>query len=123
MNNESYNESNNENNNSIGRVIGFISKLFIAIIIPCLIMIVVAKAQGKNYTDEVRVTDEATNTTISKIPNYSDNFISANVYDYVDPETGVHYLIFRDNHPNGMGGITPRLNSDGTIMVDITHSN
>lgn len=42
------------------------------------------------------------------------------IYEFIDPDTGVHYLVY--SHYNGgnagMGGITPRLNSDGTIMVD-----
>ena len=37
------------------------------------------------------------------------------VREYVDSETGVHYL--RDAYK---GGLTPRLNSDGTVMVDET---
>lgn len=41
------------------------------------------------------------------------------VYDYIDPDTGVHYLIYSNKFGNaGAGGITPRLNKDGTIMVD-----
>lgn len=36
------------------------------------------------------------------------------VSNYVDPETGVNYLIFRDFYK---GGITVRYNADGTIMV------
>lgn len=43
------------------------------------------------------------------------------VYDYTDPETGVHYLIYsEDQYKAGMGGITPRLNPDGSIMVEKT---
>lgn len=43
------------------------------------------------------------------------------VYDYTDPETGVHYLIYSEDQYNaGMGGITPRLNPDGSIMVEKT---
>lgn len=38
-----------------------------------------------------------------------------NVYEYIDDETGVHYLVFSSDFG---GGVTPRLNSDGTIMVD-----
>lgn len=40
------------------------------------------------------------------------------IYEFVDPDTGVHYLIcslFEES--NKMSGITPRLNSDGTVMV------
>lgn len=43
------------------------------------------------------------------------------VYDYTDPETGVHYLIYSEDQYNaGMGGITPRLNPDGSNMVEKT---
>lgn len=37
------------------------------------------------------------------------------VYDYTDPETGVHYLIYVSE----VGcGLTVRYNSDGSIMVE-----
>ena len=40
------------------------------------------------------------------------------IYEFVDPETGVHYWIYSHGAAyQGMGGITPRLNADGTIMV------
>ena len=56
---------------------------------------------------------------VRKVPDYLECFTSANIYDYVDPDTGVHYLVFRDtSYQSGRGGITPRLNSDGTLMVD-----
>lgn len=38
-----------------------------------------------------------------------------NVYDYVDPDTGVHYLVYCGYRK---GGITTRLNPDGSVMVD-----
>ena len=37
------------------------------------------------------------------------------IVEYVDPETGVHYLIYSSG---SVGGITVRYNADGTIMVD-----
>lgn len=41
------------------------------------------------------------------------------VYDYVDSKTGVHYLLYSFYNSNGVtGGITPRLNADGSVMVD-----
>lgn len=46
-------------------------------------------------------TDSSVDTT-SSLPYYME--------DFVDPYTGVHYLM-------DSNGITPRLNSDGTIMV------
>lgn len=42
-----------------------------------------------------------------------------NIYEFIDPDTGVHYWIYSHSEGySGMGGITPRLNSDGSIMVD-----
>lgn len=34
------------------------------------------------------------------------------IREFVDPDTGVHYLIY-----DRYGGITPRLNSDGSVMT------
>ena len=40
------------------------------------------------------------------------------MYIYTDPETGVQYICFYYKRGYaGMGGITPRLNSDGSLMV------
>jgi len=44
--------------------------------------------------------------------------IEDSVYIYTDPETGVQYLCFYCQQGYaGMGGITPRLNSDGSLIV------
>ena len=41
------------------------------------------------------------------------------VYIYTDPETGVEYLIFSKSAGYaGMGGITPRLNVDGSLYIN-----
>lgn len=37
------------------------------------------------------------------------------VYVYTDPDSGVEYLIWRYTYA---GGITPRLNADGTVKVE-----
>ena len=42
----------------------------------------------------------------------------SDIYEFIDPQTGVHYWVYSHNDGYaGMGGITPRLNADGTIMV------
>lgn len=70
-----------------------ISKFLFVIVIA---IIIIASCTGC-ATSKVRETSE-----------------SSMVTDFVDPQTGVHYLLFeRVNR----GGITPRLNADGTIMV------
>lgn len=37
------------------------------------------------------------------------------VKDYIDPETGVHYLMYKEGYG---GGIAVRYNADGSIMVE-----
>ena len=44
--------------------------------------------------------------------------MSPYMYEFVDQDTGVHYWIYsRTCGYGGMGGMTPRLNSDGTVMI------
>ena len=50
---------------------------------------------------------------------YIDSYNENNIYEFVDKATGVHYLVYSYKAGNaGMGGITPRLNSDGSLVVD-----
>lgn len=40
------------------------------------------------------------------------------IYIWTDEETGVQYVIYREKTANaGFGGITPRLNSDGSLYI------
>lgn len=39
------------------------------------------------------------------------------LYDFVDDETGVHYLMFQGSEE--VTAICPRYNSDGSLMVDV----
>ncbi len=48
------------------------------------------------------------------VPEVSYNNYDSNVYVYVDPETGVNYLIYTNVYK---GGITVRYNSEGKIMI------
>ena len=41
---------------------------------------------------------------------------------YVDKETGVNYVAYTNHHKKG-GGITPRLNADGTPFVSEVKGN
>lgn len=57
-------------------------------------------------------TETSSSGTTSKIYN-------SDIYEFVDPDTGVHYWIYSHGESyKGMGGITPRLNSDGSVMCD-----
>ena len=54
---------------------------------------------------------ETNNASITEIHN-------SDIFEFVDKDTGVHYLIYsRRLTDGGMGGITPRLNPDGTVMT------
>ncbi len=55
-----------------------------------------------------------------KVGLNGDNF---EVITWVDPQTGVEYLIFEDSSPNSTGranagiSVVPRLNSDGSLRI------
>ena len=53
--------------------------------------------------------------TTQDITSFSNLGYDDNVYDYVDPDTGVHYLVYCGYRK---GGIAVRLNPDGSIMVE-----
>lgn len=37
---------------------------------------------------------------------------------WTDPETNVQYIIYSHNKHVGIGGITPRLNQDGSLYIE-----
>ncbi len=44
---------------------------------------------------------------------------TSNIFIWIDEETGVQYIIYSDKRGYaGMGGITPRLNADGTLYIE-----
>ena len=61
---------------------------------------------------------------VDGISGYTVNKIDdENIYIFTDPDTGVQYLVYREHrYRAGMGGITPRLNPDGSLCVVDTES-
>ena len=59
---------------------------------------------GCDITEEAGTMDKE---SIQKINNNG-------IYEFIDHDTGVHYWIYAYGET---GGMTPRLNSDGTVMV------
>ena len=58
---------------------------------------------------------------INENENIKLNSKDTDIRFWTDEETGVQYVIY--NHgagSKGMGGITPRLNADGTLYIDHT---
>ena len=92
----------------------------------CSIVFYALTACGSSYADVTANTSyaatEQTNPfrELTRASNFSNGSVEKKVvYDYTDPETGVHYLIYSEHqYRSGMGGITLRLNPDGSIMTD-----
>ena len=54
---------------------------------------------------------ETTKTTIKQES-------TSNIHIWTDEETGVQYIVYYEKAgDSGMGGITPRLNADGTLYI------
>lgn len=50
--------------------------------------------------------------------NNIEKIYNSDIYEFIDPDTGVHYWIYSHKAGyGGMGGMTPRLNPDGTVMI------
>lgn len=49
-----------------------------------------------------------------------ENTNNKNISIWTDAETGVQYIVYTyRTSRGGMGGITPRLNSDGTLYIEV----
>ena len=71
---------------------------------------------GCSVPEGIETSNEGTETSNS---GATSNIYNNDIYEFVDPDTGVHYWIYSHSEGySGMGGITPRLNSDGSIMCD-----
>lgn len=57
--------------------------------------------------------DTVNNNNVENKDNYMQEYNSFNFY--VDEETCVEYIVFHDTYK---GGITPRLNDDGTLKLN-----
>ena len=112
------------------KLVAVILVLFIGLVFVIIWSSVFAKQLDANSADaadtvakdETNMKNQSEHSVRHDLRNYDESFgTSAKdyIYDYVDPETRVHYLVIRDTYYNsGRGDITVRYNSDGTIMVD-----
>lgn len=75
-------------------------------------LLVLFSATGCEYTVADTTNNEAAeDARISEIEN-------ENIHIITDHKTGVQYIIYREKFMNaGFGGITPRLNADGSLCV------
>ena len=87
-------------------------------ILISIIAIVTFLFTGCTIVSDV-VDDSAVQVNDNIIENSTFAKNNGEVYIYTDPETGVEYLIFKKKSGNaGMGGITPRLNVDGSLYIN-----
>lgn len=73
----------------------------------------------ENFAEENAVTiNDSADTTFLNKTDHKQVGTSDTFYIWTDPETGVQYIVYRGKFMDEFfGGITPRLNSDGTICV------
>lgn len=80
-------------------------KLIIAILAFALILCLAGciEVSKSNESNETKPKEEST----------------SNVYIWIDKKTGVQYIVYSYKCGySGMGGITPRLNADGTLYTE-----
>ena len=77
--------------------------LFALVLIFCLVSCDLQNERTELTSEEKRV------KTLSK---------NTDMFIWIDEETGVQYIVYCDKSGySGMGGITPRLNADGTLYI------
>ncbi len=76
-------------------------------LVLCLVGCDASETSYETKTEEAPKKTEIDEVSISKI------------LIWTDEETGVQYIVYRDKAGyGGMGGITPRLNADGTLYIE-----
>ncbi len=82
-------------------------KRMLFVVFCMMLLVILVGCSLEDFESNSEVTPVSSDILTSD--GYSD------VCDYVDPDTGVHYLIF---YGYRKGGIAPRLNPDGSVMVE-----
>lgn len=85
----------------------------ICLLMVLILLVSITGCGVKEKAEERLIVEEVQNNKIEKTSN------SEYIKEYVDPETGVHYLIYSYKAGyGGMGGMCPRYNKDGTLYTD-----
>ena len=93
-------------------IYGKVRFISMALIMTGLVSLTACKSQPIAGSTDTKSDVESSSSLFPYHTNYD-------IKDWVDSETGVHYLVNSDQSGYaGMGGITPRLNPDGSIIVD-----
>ena len=97
--------------------------LIICILASCLLVGCCNKTEEKKTlktkvieaVNEIEENSAKAEEAIKKNPKLLSNY---DVYVWTDEETGVQYIVYSHrNGYGGMGGITPRFNSDGSLYI------
>lgn len=87
-------------------------RIVAAAVAACMTM---ATVGGCGATSDTHAEDGAA----AKMERYDPCY--GGVYVWTDPDTSVQYLVCCDSRGRGTGvGITPRINSDGSLCVEVT---
>ncbi len=85
----------------------------------CITFVLALFSFVKNFLDgESDIFGSASDTEVLQpLPEFEGNGVD-NLFFWTDEETGVQYIIYNEERYNaGFGGITPRLNTDGSLYV------
>ena len=83
----------------------------------CFISILTIISSLKN--SDSNSSTQAANVTVEESLIPLAEFDGSDVYIWTDPETGVQYVVYSEKHGYaGIGGITPRLQADGSLYIN-----
>ena len=88
-------------------------------ILACTVFLRSISEKDSSLPDvESSVEVSASDVEISQsLPEFEGNGVQ-NMFVWTDEETGVQYIVYNEKRYNaGFGGITPRLNADGSLCV------
>lgn len=81
-------------------------------------LLVLFSATGCEYTVADTTNNEAADNNEAAEDARISEIENENIHIITDHKTGVQYIIYREKFMNaGFGGITPRLNADGSLCV------
>ncbi|AXF52226.1 MAG: hypothetical protein [Inoviridae sp.] len=101
----------------------FFKVSLVGVVISAIVVAVFYFFPLHSSTDLVEA-ESVVDESISDLPDYDPISFSvfdgefSRIYIWTDEETGVQYIIYREKSGYaGFGGITPRLNTDGSLYV------
>lgn len=86
-------------------------------IVACTFFLRSISGNDSSELPDVESSVEVSASDVELLPDFVGNDAD-NMFVWTDEETGVQYIVYNEKRYNaGFGGITPRLNADGSLHV------